>query len=104
MIKINGKEYDFDSFAFDGCHKIYVFRPGESRDYLYSVGWEDSDFHPIEELAETFFDSCPLRFIEGGVELESIVPQCESFVTFDIGNKHYECDFKEDRMNVTEAA
>jgi hypothetical protein len=59
-MKINGKEIVAKSFAYDGCHKIYLLDNEEE--------WEDAlsndyDIYPISKLKEKFERSCSLRFI-----------------------------------------
>jgi hypothetical protein len=59
-MKINGKETKAKSFAYDGCHKIYLLENEEE--------WEDAldndyDVYPISKLQEKFDSSCGLRFI-----------------------------------------
>jgi hypothetical protein len=59
-MKINGKETKAKSFAYDGCHKIYLLENEEE--------WEDAlsndyDVYPISKLQEKFDSSCSLRFI-----------------------------------------
>ena len=59
-MKINGKETQAKSFAYDGCHKIYLLENEEE--------WEDAlsndyDVYPISMLQEKFYRSCSLRFI-----------------------------------------
>lgn len=57
---INGKEVIGNSFAWDGCHKIYIIEDNEdyemARDYEY-------DIYDIEEIQDKYNDSCDLRFI-----------------------------------------
>lgn len=47
-------------FAYDGCHKIYLIeseeQEKEAKSYRYNI-------LPIEELLNTYEDSCSLRFI-----------------------------------------
>jgi hypothetical protein len=59
-MKINKKEIVAKSFAYDGCHKIYLLDNEEQ--------WEDAlandyDVYPISKLQEKFESSCSLRFI-----------------------------------------
>jgi hypothetical protein len=86
LIKINDVEIDenITEFAFDGCHKIYLITSENGKQDLKSVGWEDSDFLPMEKLEETFYNSCGLRFInlDRTKDFETVVPQCEDKVVF----------------------
>ena len=69
---IDGKPYSADRFAFDGCHKLYLLHPGED---LSEYGWDESQYHPISELADAWEDSCFLRFISWG-DLSTVISQC----------------------------
>ena len=58
-MKINGKTVTGDRFAFDGCHKIYIIdtpEEAEARRYGYEI-------YPIEDIEQTYEDSCNLKFI-----------------------------------------
>lgn len=59
-MKINGIELVGDSFAYDGCHKIYIIENEIDRVDAIDSGY---DFLPIRMLKETFYNSCDLRFI-----------------------------------------
>lgn len=74
MIRINGRDINASSFAFDGCHKIYVCE--SKRD---EADAEDAGYAvlPIEELEETYQRSCGLRFISNWQLTESYCRQCE---------------------------
>ena len=59
-MKINGIEVIGKSFAYDGCHKIYIIED--------EVDFEDAQKHnykilDIEDLEDTYNKSCSLRFI-----------------------------------------
>ncbi|MBP3708273.1 MAG: hypothetical protein J6J36_06675 [Clostridia bacterium] len=86
LIKIGTKKIDdkIKEFAFDGCHKIYLITSEEGRADLLNNGWVETDFRPIDELEETFYNSCGLRFInlDRTKDFATIVPQCASTVTF----------------------
>lgn len=95
IVKINNVKIPkkVKEFAFDGCHKIYLMVGGEqAKQFFKDKGWDDSDFHPISELEDTFNDSCPLRFInwDDTRGLGTVVPQCEEETIFeyDNGEKH----------------
>lgn len=66
-------------FAYDGCHKCYIIETEEDKNVMTEIGY---DFLPIIDLANTFNDSCPLRFINNASLTKSIVPQCEEYVKF----------------------
>ena len=77
-MKINGIEVTATQFAYDGCHKIYLLETEaelkEALEYGYRI-------RPIEELEDTFEDSCSLRFISGWTpEFKSYVEQFEPAV------------------------
>ena len=69
---IDGKPYNADRFAFDGCHKIYLLHPGEN---LSEYGWDERDYYSISDLAAAWDTSCGLRFISWG-DLSTVIPQC----------------------------
>ena len=70
MLKI--KEYDDNnellnvysitdkSFAYDGCHKIYIIEDNEDKEKAEEYGYT---IYPIELLEEKYNDSCELVFI-----------------------------------------
>jgi len=70
-MKINGHTITATSFAFDGCHKIYLI---ESEKDLENARQTNYLIFPIKELEEIYHDSCPLKFINTW-NLESIVEQ-----------------------------
>jgi hypothetical protein len=57
---INGKNVTAKSFAYDGCHKIYLIA---NKDEEMDAISEDYDIFPISKLQEKFEKSCSLRFI-----------------------------------------
>ena len=57
---INGKQCKGESFAFDGCHKIYVVEGKDDEKKMRKLGYE---ILPISELPWMWATSCPLRFI-----------------------------------------
>ena len=65
MRSINGIIVHAKYFAFDGCHKFYLLHDNSERSTMVmrSVGWEDDDFYPIEELPMYWDMACPLKFI-----------------------------------------
>jgi len=86
-MKINGFDCgDCIGFAFDGCHKLYLYKTQEAKkkldelEYqLYSMDWA---------IIEKYLNSCGLRFIElyeGDGKFTSVVPQfCERVVFEDV--------------------
>jgi len=59
-LTINGTSVVADTFAFDGCHKIYVCESADDESEAEAAGYS---LLPVERLAETFEQSCPLRFV-----------------------------------------
>lgn len=57
---INGKEVDMELFAYDGCHKIYLIEDSVDLREAQEMGYE---IHYLQELEETYNNSCPLKFI-----------------------------------------
>jgi hypothetical protein len=60
MITINHKQTQANSFAYDGCHKIYLLEKEEDVWEAQDCGYDIVD---IVSLKETFNNSCNLRFI-----------------------------------------
>jgi len=73
-------------FAFDGCHKFYIFEDNRVKKEMTDEGWEEKEFYPIAMLPEMFNNcGCALRFIQrctpyGG--FQTIVPQFQEHTTF----------------------
>lgn len=61
--EVNGIRTYAKEFVYDGCHKIYLIEKPEDRTVAFEYGYTENDFIPIENLKETFINSCPLRFI-----------------------------------------
>lgn len=59
-MKINGIEVKGDSFAWDGCHKIFVI---ENEDEAKEARGLDYDIYPLEMLEDIYDRSCEYRFI-----------------------------------------
>ena len=86
MKKINGFDVSkFRGFAYDGCHKIYLFKTLKEQKQLKKWGYER--MYAVDKgLIQCFLDSCSLRFIQtfGGDDNEkyvSVVPQgCDEVV------------------------
>jgi len=78
-MKINGKNIDGKKFAYDGCHKIYVIEDKkdekEAIDLCYSI-------LNIKKLPETYYKSCPLRFISNWKLTKKYVEQCKKLTKF----------------------
>ena len=79
LLKINGEDVSKAvSFAYDGCHKIYLCKgegdENEMKDYGYTIC-------PLDELPQIFNNSCELRFINWA-NLTPIVEQGERKVVF----------------------
>ena len=79
IVDIDGTEYDCKCFAYDGCHKIYLCMTDDDVAEALEYGYE---LYDTEELADTYRQSCPLRFIDTW-KLETIVPQFADSVTID---------------------
>ena len=73
-MKINGKEIRTNGyFGYDRCHKIYICENDAQVDELVSLGYQ---ILHICELAETYRNSCPMRFIDSA-DLQTVYcPQC----------------------------
>lgn len=73
-VSVNGIPIEASQFAYDGCHKIYVCEsPSDVREAAaggYSV-------LPIEQLEETFRNSCGLEFISNWSLTKQFVRQFE---------------------------
>lgn len=73
-MKINGIEVLGDTFAYDGCHKIYICEcqcdEEEAIKYNYNI-------YPIEMIEEIWNNSCGLRFISNWGLDKYYVPQFE---------------------------
>lgn len=78
-MKINNIKITAKSFAYDGCHKIYLL---ESEEGLHEAAKLNYQILPIEELPEIYETSCPLRFINTWDELKTIVSQFAKKVKF----------------------
>lgn len=65
---------EIKSFAYDGCHKIYLI---ENEDQLEEAEKNLYNIFSIDSLLEIYEDSCPLRFINyWDLEKPSLIPQC----------------------------
>lgn len=59
-MKINGIEVLGDTFAYEGCHKIYICECQCDEEEAVGYGYK---IVPIEFLEDVWNDSCQLRFI-----------------------------------------
>ena len=59
-MRINGKQTLAKTFAYDGCHKIYLI---ENEQQLQEARNNEYSIYPVAQLKQTFEDSCELRFI-----------------------------------------
>jgi len=86
---INGIELNITIAAYDGCHKIYIPTEGQEEQFIKSMEqngyiWDEDfmAFDNVQQLADTYINSCSLRFIEqvdySGSEdaFTTIIPQC----------------------------
>ena len=73
-MKINGQEVVGESFAYDGCHKIYVIESIRDREDAKGSGY---DIYPIKELKKKYNCSCGLQFISNWSLTKSYVNQLE---------------------------
>lgn len=83
MLKINGIKYNYDKFAYDGCHKIYLLENSE----VEEAEQLDYKIMDIELLPEIYNDSCVLRFINiwNGKNPKTVIPQFyEASIIFEI--------------------
>lgn len=73
-MKINGIEVFGDTFAYDGCHKIYICECQSDEEKAMEYGYK---IFPIEMLEDVYKDSCPLKFICNWELDKYYVPQFE---------------------------
>lgn len=74
---INGQAVTAKSFAFDGCHKIYLCESSNDEQDAIGCGY---NIYPISQLKDKFNDSCSLRFIYNWSLDKTFVPQFEDAV------------------------
>lgn len=74
-MKINGIEVLGNTFAYEGCHKIYICECQCDEEEAIEYGYE---ILPIEMLEEIWESSCPLRFISNWALDKNYVPQCKN--------------------------
>lgn len=73
-MKINGIEVLGDTFAYEGCHKIYICECQSDEEEAIEYGYK---IFPIEMLEEVWGNSCELRFIYNWALDERYVSQFE---------------------------
>lgn len=73
-MKINGQQVIGNTFAYEGCHKIYICESKEDEEMMKEYGYR---IEPIEELEITYKTSCPLKFIHNAKLTKSYVGQFE---------------------------
>lgn len=71
-MKINGKEVVGKSFAYDGCHKIYICEEPYDEERLSSFGYS---ILPLSNLQEKWETSCDMRLISNASLTTSYVVQ-----------------------------
>lgn len=82
---INGIKVETNGcFAYDGCHKIYILED----DNDLEEAREMFDIKHIEDLPNTYYNSCPLRFINNWKSDKCYAEQGEEAI-FD---EDYDCD------------
>ena len=64
----------YSSFAYDGCHKIYLISTPEQAENATSIGY---NIKPLQSLKETYENSCSLRFISDWDLTKMFVAQFE---------------------------
>ena len=76
-MKINGMEVNGASYAYDGCHKIYICENKEEEAEAKATGYI---VHPIKTLRSAYSSSCSLRFISNWALSRMYVEQFEDAV------------------------
>jgi len=71
-VSVNGIPVTGQTFAYDGCHKIYVCESPSDEAEASAGGYS---ILPIEQLEETYRDSCGLEFISNWSLTKSFVGQ-----------------------------
>jgi hypothetical protein len=79
-MKVNSKQIEGNTFFFDGCHKIYIIEDKQDIKDFEKKGWSKEDIYPIEELEETYYNTCSLRFISNCKLDKNYVKQCEKAI------------------------
>ena len=79
LLKINGEDVSKAiSFAYDGCHKIYLCKNEEEENEHIDCGYA---IYQLNDLPQIFENTCELRFINWS-NLTPIVKQGENKVVF----------------------
>lgn len=76
-MKINGIEVLGDTFAYDGCHKIYICECQSDEEKAIECGYK---IIGIEFLEDIWDSSCSLRFINNWELDKFYVPQFENAI------------------------
>lgn len=77
---VNGIKIIGNSFAYDGCHKIYICEDEDDVNEALSHGYS---ILPISKLENAWVRSCPLRFIHNWKLTRNYVSQFEENVIFE---------------------
>lgn len=76
-MKVNGIEIIGNKFAYDSCHKIYIIEDENDEREALECGY---DIFTIDELEDTWNNSCDLRFIRNWKLNETYVYQGENAI------------------------
>jgi len=76
-LQVNGQVLDATTFAYDGCHKIYIIETQKDAEDVLSSCYK---VFPIEELPAIWDISCELKFINNWSLSTSFVAQFEDAV------------------------
>ncbi|MBE6139316.1 MAG: hypothetical protein E7174_02265 [Firmicutes bacterium] len=76
-MKINGIEINAKKFAYDRCHKIYLLEDLKDEE---DASYYDYEILNIKDLADTYKNSCSLRFISNWKLDKVIVKQFEDAI------------------------
>lgn len=74
-MKINGVKVVGKSFAYDGCHKIYVLENELEEHEAIELEYE---IYPIDHIERKYMNSCGLEFINNWSLTKTYVGQFES--------------------------
>lgn len=75
ILEINGRTVIGDTFAYDGCHKIYILEDKEDTKEAIGLGYK---ICLLETLEDTYNNSCSLRFINNWKLTDVYVHQFEN--------------------------
>ena len=76
-MKVNDQDIIGNTFAYDGCHKIYICENTGDEIKMKDLGYS---IYPIMELEHKFDISCSLRFISNTQLTKQYVEQFEKAV------------------------